>query len=486
MYLRAAQADLLVGRPLTEAHSRLSLWHDTAGTDWSPRPALPGDLDVDVAIVGAGFTGLWTAYYLAEAAPDLRIAVLEARGGRVRRVAAATAAGARRCSRPRWPAWPRWPAGTPRSPSTARCAPASTRSPGPRRPRASTRSSPRAGPSPWPAARRSGAGPRPRSRTRAPGDATSPTYGCSTRDGGASASSTASGTRGATYTPDCAAHPPRAAGARPGRARSSGAAYRSTSAPGCTAIEPGLARTATATVRARARRPRHRGLHRRAARARRAPWCRSTRSSSPPSRWPAEVWEEIGLRPARDVLRPPAPDHLRPAHGRRPPGLRRPRRAVPLRVAGPPGLRPRRAGVRAALRDPARAVPGAGAARGSPTRGAARWASRATGAPRSGWTPPPGSPGPAGTSATASAPPTWPAAPCATWCCGQRHRARPGCPGWATARAPGSPSRCAGSASTPACLAMGLADARGVADRPTQPWSPGWSLRCSAERYCGG
>ena len=32
----------------------------------------------DVAIVGAGFTGLWTAYYLAEAAPDLRIAVLEA------------------------------------------------------------------------------------------------------------------------------------------------------------------------------------------------------------------------------------------------------------------------------------------------------------------------------------------------------------------------------------------------------------------------
>ena len=31
-----------------------------------------------MAIVGAGFTGLWTAYYLAEAAPHLRIAVLEA------------------------------------------------------------------------------------------------------------------------------------------------------------------------------------------------------------------------------------------------------------------------------------------------------------------------------------------------------------------------------------------------------------------------
>jgi glycine/D-amino acid oxidase-like deaminating enzyme len=38
---------------------------------------LDGDLDVDVAVVGAGYTGLWTAYYLAAADPHLRIAVLE-------------------------------------------------------------------------------------------------------------------------------------------------------------------------------------------------------------------------------------------------------------------------------------------------------------------------------------------------------------------------------------------------------------------------
>jgi len=57
---------------------RLSLWHDTVDTDWTPRPALAGDTDADVAIVGAGFTGLWTAYYLAEADPTLRIVVLEA------------------------------------------------------------------------------------------------------------------------------------------------------------------------------------------------------------------------------------------------------------------------------------------------------------------------------------------------------------------------------------------------------------------------
>lgn len=70
--------------PSSDPHwERLSLWHDTldpAGpaTAWTPRPSLDGDIDADVAIVGAGFTGLWTAHYLAEADPELRIVVLEA------------------------------------------------------------------------------------------------------------------------------------------------------------------------------------------------------------------------------------------------------------------------------------------------------------------------------------------------------------------------------------------------------------------------
>jgi glycine/D-amino acid oxidase-like deaminating enzyme len=59
------------------SYRSLSLWHDTADDDWVPRPPLPGDQQVDVAIVGAGFTGLWTAYYLAQRDPSLRIAVLE-------------------------------------------------------------------------------------------------------------------------------------------------------------------------------------------------------------------------------------------------------------------------------------------------------------------------------------------------------------------------------------------------------------------------
>jgi glycine/D-amino acid oxidase-like deaminating enzyme len=36
------------------------------------------DLDVDVAIVGAGYTGLWTAYYLTQLNPNLDIAIIEA------------------------------------------------------------------------------------------------------------------------------------------------------------------------------------------------------------------------------------------------------------------------------------------------------------------------------------------------------------------------------------------------------------------------
>ena len=44
-----------------------------------PRDSLPGDSDADVCIVGAGYTGLWTAYYLKQADPSLRITVLEAR-----------------------------------------------------------------------------------------------------------------------------------------------------------------------------------------------------------------------------------------------------------------------------------------------------------------------------------------------------------------------------------------------------------------------
>ena len=60
------------------AHVRdRSFWLDALDEPLTPRPHLPGDTEVDVAIIGGGFTGLWTAYYLAVHQPDLRIMVLE-------------------------------------------------------------------------------------------------------------------------------------------------------------------------------------------------------------------------------------------------------------------------------------------------------------------------------------------------------------------------------------------------------------------------
>jgi glycine/D-amino acid oxidase-like deaminating enzyme len=58
----------------------VSFWLDSLPADHSfaPRPQLPGDITADVAIVGAGYTGLWTAYYLRQIDPTLRVVLLEA------------------------------------------------------------------------------------------------------------------------------------------------------------------------------------------------------------------------------------------------------------------------------------------------------------------------------------------------------------------------------------------------------------------------
>ncbi|CAI8965328.1 gamma-glutamylputrescine oxidase [Pseudomonas sp. IT-P44] len=56
----------------------ISLWMDQLDEPLLARPALEHDLDVDVAIIGAGYTGLWTAYYLKRLAPGLNIAIVEA------------------------------------------------------------------------------------------------------------------------------------------------------------------------------------------------------------------------------------------------------------------------------------------------------------------------------------------------------------------------------------------------------------------------
>src|SRR4051812_20127406 len=57
-------------------NGRVSHWYDQIGLP-ERGARLPGSRDADVCIVGAGYTGLWTAYYLKRERPDLRVVVLE-------------------------------------------------------------------------------------------------------------------------------------------------------------------------------------------------------------------------------------------------------------------------------------------------------------------------------------------------------------------------------------------------------------------------
>ena len=64
--------------PAAENPWSRSLWLEGVVEDLTPREPLSGDHTCDVAIVGAGFGGLWTAYYLKAADPSLRVTVIEA------------------------------------------------------------------------------------------------------------------------------------------------------------------------------------------------------------------------------------------------------------------------------------------------------------------------------------------------------------------------------------------------------------------------
>jgi glycine/D-amino acid oxidase-like deaminating enzyme len=55
-----------------------SFWHSTLVEPVEPRAPLDGDAQFDVAIVGAGYSGLWTAYYLNQREPGCRIAIVDA------------------------------------------------------------------------------------------------------------------------------------------------------------------------------------------------------------------------------------------------------------------------------------------------------------------------------------------------------------------------------------------------------------------------
>ena len=62
---------------MSDRYRDRSFWHDTCPGSLEPRPALDGESDVDVAIVGGGYTGLWTAYYLLSIDASIRVMVIE-------------------------------------------------------------------------------------------------------------------------------------------------------------------------------------------------------------------------------------------------------------------------------------------------------------------------------------------------------------------------------------------------------------------------
>jgi glycine/D-amino acid oxidase-like deaminating enzyme len=61
-----------------EDRRNISLWMSQLEENLAPRPPLAADITSDIVIIGAGYTGLWTAYYLKTRAPALNIVVLEA------------------------------------------------------------------------------------------------------------------------------------------------------------------------------------------------------------------------------------------------------------------------------------------------------------------------------------------------------------------------------------------------------------------------
>ena len=60
-----------------KTNGNISFWYADIGGIPQKRPPLPGDRSADVCIIGAGYTGLWTAYYLKKANPALDIVIVE-------------------------------------------------------------------------------------------------------------------------------------------------------------------------------------------------------------------------------------------------------------------------------------------------------------------------------------------------------------------------------------------------------------------------
>ena len=64
-------------KPVAAPRQDRSFWLQDTGAD-PVTPALDGSMTADIAIIGGGFTGLWTALRILEQAPGTRVVILEA------------------------------------------------------------------------------------------------------------------------------------------------------------------------------------------------------------------------------------------------------------------------------------------------------------------------------------------------------------------------------------------------------------------------
>lgn len=69
--------DTAIARSLAGAAPQ-SFWLDQPDAP-EPQPALAGEVTADLAVIGGGFTGLWTALLARERFPDLDVVLVEAR-----------------------------------------------------------------------------------------------------------------------------------------------------------------------------------------------------------------------------------------------------------------------------------------------------------------------------------------------------------------------------------------------------------------------
>ena len=464
----AVVAALSGGRP-----PRVGVVGDAAEPPPAPRPPLDGDLDVDVAIVGAGFTGLWTALVLVRA--TTRPARRRPRGRRRgrRRVGSQRRLGVGAVPASRSPASRRRTGATRRS----RCA--RTLRDGGRRARATSRATRGSSSTTSGAARSRSRAPtlqaerlraRARRAARRSGDTDDDLAWLDERDARGARCGARDGRSARLYTPHCAAvHPAKLAvgladgGRAPGRRdlRAHARSPRSSRRRGGVApraVTDGAASCAPTSSCARPR-----GSRRGSDGARRdvVPLYSLVVATEPLD---ATFFDRVGLAGPRDLLRRPPPHHLRAAHRRRPARLRRARRAVPLRLARRPRASTTSRGLREARSDARRAVRRAARQAithrwGGPLGVARDFVAVRAARPRDA-----ASRRPAATSATASCSATSRAARSPTSSSRRDDGAHDAARSSGTARGAGSPSRCGGSGSTAACYAAGLADRREARD----------------------